>query len=832
MKVSIIGSGYVGTTTALCLSELGHETINIDIDPEVVENLNNGFLHIHEDGLQELLDRHLGNLFQATTDYQAVKKTDITFICLPTPSNEDGSLDLSIALEGARELGKHLRDKEGHQVVVKSTVLPGSTEKIGEVVLEQSGLNSDDLLLASNPEFLREGTAVHDFMDPDRIVLGGDSKAIENLKNLYKPLIDNGVDIFKTDIKTAEMIKYVSNSLLATKISFANEIGNICKKLEIDSYEVMDGVGLDKRVERSFLDSGIGFGGSCLTPEQKVLVRVNGELKYSSINKIFEIAKDTENKLEAYSLNLDTGEHGFNKISTLTKREYEGSLIEVKTSNGRILETTEDHPYITISDGWEVKKARDLTIDEKIPYANEFPEKPKESIDLLQIVKGKYSDLLIKPTETIDKEIKTNEDEWVSIEELENKLGEIPSNIQCRIKDLVDESVIESPITVDKDLYLLLGLYIQFGDIKKLTEMDKTVFKSTDNNEINKIENILKNFELPYKTTPGSVKKLTLENRVLTGLIEELCVSESRKKIPTPLYLEKNANKKAFLEGMFSKKPENEDELKLITSQDCLELGEETIILLGSLGNKTTIETNEKNLKTPLLKKQNNPVGRKVFKKDPKISRKERLKIFKEKQEGKTNNRQDGQADRITKLNSRKEKMDVYSMEVVENHTFTTSYGLIVHNCFPKDVRALKSKAIRENIEPKILDSVLKINQKQPRKIIDLLEQKIGDLNNKNIAILGLAFKPGTDDIRESRSIPIIKELKQKNAKITAHDPKATKNMKKKFPNIKYSKTPKKAIKNADACLILTDWREYKNLDINIPCIEGRRIDRCEGICW
>ncbi len=415
MKISILGSGYVGTTTALCLSELGHETLNIDIDEGIVNSLNNGELHIHEDGLNKLLNKHLKKNFKASTSYLDVLDTDITFLCLPTPSNKSGSIDLSIMKKGVKKLGNVLESKnEEHMVVMKSTVIPGSTNEIGKVISKKSNKElGEDLYIGSNPEFLREGSALKDFMEPDKLVIGGNKKPINILKKVYENLIPR-TTLFETSIKTAEIIKYVNNSLLATKISFANEIGNICKELDIDTYEVMDAVGLDHRIERKFLNSGIGFGGSC----------------------------------------------------------------------------------------------------------------------------------------------------------------------------------------------------------------------------------------------------------------------------------------------------------------------------------------------------------------------------------------------------------------------------------FPKDVRAIRNKAEKIGVNPKILKAVLNVNQKQPIKVVDLLERKIGDLNNKKVALLGVAFKPGTDDIRNSRSIPVIEELNKRGSEIIIHDPKAIKNMKKLFPKLKYVDKPKKALKRSDACLILTGWPQYKELEIDIPCIEGRKLDKGEGICW
>ncbi|OUJ18468.1 UDP-glucose 6-dehydrogenase, aglM/ugd [Methanonatronarchaeum thermophilum] len=813
MKVSIVGSGYVGTTTALCLAELGHETVNVDIDPDVVDGLNSGVLHIHEPGLQKLLDEHLGSRFYATTDYGVVGDTDITFICLPTPSCEDGGLDLSVVLDGARELGKALMSEESHMVVVKSTVLPGSTKEVGRVVLEKSGLRKDSLLLACNPEFLREGTAVYDFMEPDRIVLGGDEEAVENLKQLYRPLIDDGFQVFETDVKTAEMVKYASNSLLATKISFANEVGNICKKLDIDSYEVMDGVGLDKRVERSFLDSGVGFGGSCLPTGERVLVEVDGELKYIPIEKLHSLfIKDCS--LKAYSLDLDTGSREFKEITTVTERPYNDVLVEVFTESGRSLKATEDHPFIVQDGGWSVKPAINLSVGDEIPLIGEFPVNPV-SIDFLEIIeKHGVEDVLI--------DVGGEEEDWVPVDEAVGL--DMSEKDSCNIKGL-GGGVFESPCSLGEDIWMFIGSFINFGDTEQLIDNGMCVFRTMDADNLDPVYEFLNRFEVPYTITPGDKNQLSIENQLAGALLKEFCIGVYGKKIPEQVFQETTDNKKAFLKGIFPNYSGGRGEAQLIIGPELQLLGEQLSLLLESLDIDTTIKRSSgSELKLDFEK----TLGSKEVRNDIKISRTERLRIFREKNK----NGEENHVDRVVEIDRYTEDVDVHSVEVEDNQSFTASYGIIIHNCFPKDVRALKSKAVEVDEKPDILDAVLKTNQKQPQKIVEMLESKIGELKNKKIAVLGLAFKPGTDDIRESRALPVIKTLKQKNTTIYAHDPKASENMMDVFPDINYEKTPEKALNQADACLILTDWEQYKKLDIDIPCIEGRRLDKCEGLCW
>ncbi len=285
MKVSIIGSGYVGTVSAACFAELGHEVICIDIDEEKVKQINAGIPPIYEEGLKELMKKHAEHHLIATSDYDyAVTNSDVSFICVGTPSGDDGSIDLSIVRAASASLGRAIAKKEGyHIVVVKSTVVPETTEKVVlSTIGEYSGKRAgDDFGIAMNPEFLREGKAIYDFMHPDKIVIGAiDERTSAIVSELYRSL---DCEITHTNPKTAEMIKYVNNSFLATKISFSNEIGNICKKLGIDTYEVMQAVGTDFRISKSFLNSGAGFGGSCFPKDVKALISKAKDIGYDPL---------------------------------------------------------------------------------------------------------------------------------------------------------------------------------------------------------------------------------------------------------------------------------------------------------------------------------------------------------------------------------------------------------------------------------------------------------------------------------------------------------------------------------------------------------------------
>ncbi len=279
MKISVVGTGYVGLITSVGFASLGNDVICVDIDSKKTDMINKGTTPIYENGLEEKLKSVIGKKLVATTDLAfAVNNTDVTFIAVGTPSKESGEMDLSYVKKATDDILKICFAKKTHQVlVIKSTVFPGTTESLMSDVPK-------NVSFAMIPEFLKEGNALEDFFKPDRIVIGvNDKKTFKILEKLHKPL---NAPIVKTNIRTAEMIKYASNAFLALKVSYANEIGNICKPLGIDVYDVMKAIGMDDRISPKFLNAGIGFGGSCFPKDVNALVY--GSKKIGYVPKILE----------------------------------------------------------------------------------------------------------------------------------------------------------------------------------------------------------------------------------------------------------------------------------------------------------------------------------------------------------------------------------------------------------------------------------------------------------------------------------------------------------------------------------------------------------------
>ena len=271
MKISVIGTGYVGLVTGTCLAESGSDVICMDIDKKKIDMLNAGSVPIYEPGLEELIKRNVahGRLSFTTDIRAAVKKADVIFIAVGTPPGEDGSADLKYVLGAARDIGTHLY---GYTVVInKSTVPVGTGDKVRAAI---AGRTKQKFDVVSNPEFLKEGAAIEDFMKPDRVVIGVDSpKAAALMQELYAPFVRTGKPILIMDIRSAEMTKYASNAMLATKISFINEMAVICASLGADIDNVRKGMGYDRRIGFEFLFPGVGYGGSCFPKDVKALVQ-------------------------------------------------------------------------------------------------------------------------------------------------------------------------------------------------------------------------------------------------------------------------------------------------------------------------------------------------------------------------------------------------------------------------------------------------------------------------------------------------------------------------------------------------------------------------------
>lgn len=313
MKIAVVGTGYVGLVTGTCFSETGNKVICIDIDQKKVEKLSQGEITIYEPGLEKIFLRNLkeGRLKFTTSLEDGVREAEIIFLALPTPPGEDGAADLRYVLGVASELGKLMGD---YKVIVdKSTVPVGTAEKVRQAIASRY---KGDFDVVSNPEFLREGVAVDDFMKPDRVVVGTSSeRARKIIIDLYAPFVRQGNPVIFMDEKSAELTKYAANSFLATKISFMNEMAQLCERFGADVDMVRRGIGSDERIGKRFLFPGIGYGGSCFPKDVQALVRSSEEVGYEfnilkAVEKVNELQKlHLVRKIKSYYNGAIAGKH-------------------------------------------------------------------------------------------------------------------------------------------------------------------------------------------------------------------------------------------------------------------------------------------------------------------------------------------------------------------------------------------------------------------------------------------------------------------------------------------------------------------------------------------
>ncbi|SIR10677.1 UDP-glucose dehydrogenase family protein [Pontibacter lucknowensis] len=321
MRIAVVGTGYVGLVTGTCFAEVGIDVTCIDIDSKKIDNLKQGILPIYEPGLEEMVLRNAQKerLSFSTSLAASVQGCQVAFIAVGTPPGEDGSADLKYVLAVAREIGRSMNDYL--VVVTKSTVPVGTAAKVRQAIAEELEARGADIAfdVASNPEFLKEGAAIDDFLKPDRIVVGVDSDRAEQVMGkLYKPFLMNGHPLIFMDIPSAEMTKYAANAMLATKISFMNDIANLCEIMGADVNMVRKGIGSDARIGNKFIYPGIGYGGSCFPKDVKALIKTASENGYS-----MEVLKSVETVNEKQKSVL------FNKVMNYFSGDLEGKTFAV-----------------------------------------------------------------------------------------------------------------------------------------------------------------------------------------------------------------------------------------------------------------------------------------------------------------------------------------------------------------------------------------------------------------------------------------------------------------------------------------------------------------------
>ncbi len=341
MKVTVFGTGYVGLVTGTCLADVGHDVLCVDIDQKKVDNLKNGIIPIFEPGLDSIVKQAVQNgLLNFTTDMdQAVNHGELQFIAVGTPSGEDGSADLQYVVAVAKTIGQRMK---GYKVVVnKSTVPIGTAEKVSEALMGELKVREIEIPfdVVSNPEFLKEGAAINDFMKPDRIVVGTDSERAEKLlRELYAPFNRNHDRMIFMDIRSAELTKYAANAMLATKISFINEMANLAERLGADIEQVRNGIGADPRIGYHFIYPGCGYGGSCFPKDVKALINIAKNVDYQAnlMESVDKVNQAQKSKLFGY-INKHFGGHLKGKTFALWGLAFKPNTDDMREAPSRVL---------------------------------------------------------------------------------------------------------------------------------------------------------------------------------------------------------------------------------------------------------------------------------------------------------------------------------------------------------------------------------------------------------------------------------------------------------------------------------------------------------------
>ncbi|WP_456374034.1 nucleotide sugar dehydrogenase [Methanocaldococcus sp.] len=803
-KISVIGTGYVGLIQGVGLAEIGFNVVGIDIDEIKVKALNKGECPLYEEGLEELLKKHVNKNIKFTTSYEPIKESDVIFLCVGTPQDKEGNADLRYLFSAVEKI-KETIDKDDYKVIViKSTVPVGTNRKVKELLKDY---NVD---VVSNPEFLREGIAVYDFFNPERIVLGfedlDNKKPVDIMKHVYKYFEEKGIPFIITNWETAELIKYASNAFLATKISFINELAKLADKVKADIKTISYAMGLDKRIGNKFLNAGIGYGGSCFHPDEVLFVDRGRGVECITFKELF----DLDNKDELKVLSFDGEKISLKKLILATKRYYDDDLITIKFNLGREIKVTKDHPIVVLeNDRLKIKLASDVKKGDKVLLAfGDFGENRDIEIDILDELKNSN---IIEKVWLYNKDLTNNEFNVIK-PYLSNKYpyevkrkGTLRAKDIFPIKEILDKygeknrlftaksrsTTIPYKIKIDKDFARLIGYYLSEGWISTDYGRNNIIrkrlgicFGAHEKEYINDAKNILNKLGIKYieKIRNGS-HSIIISSKILAEIFENVlnCGTNCyNKNIPPQIFKGSKEIKWEFLKGLFRGdggivRLNNNKHLNIEFATVSKKLAQSLLILLQSLGIIASVKKCYNNKSTTLTY---------VIRINGLEQVKKIGKLFGEKWKN-YESIADNYKRNIEPLGYKKSnnfgilevrEVDkehysgyVYSVET-ENSLLITSYGILVHNCFPKDVKALIKQFENNNIEPILIKATDIVNEKQIKWFFNKIKNYYGNLNGKVFAVLGLAFKPNTDDLRESRAIKLIDMLLESGAIVKGFD--------------------------------------------------------------
>jgi UDPglucose 6-dehydrogenase len=881
--IGVVGVGWVGLVTAACFAELGHEVYARDILEEKIDSLGRGEVPIHEPDLAELVRANAERLHFTTDMSEVAEHARVLFCCVDTPPTYSGDADLSRVEAVVAELG----ESSDHALVMKSTVPVGTGNSITR---RRPGLG-----YVSNPEFLKEGSAVADFMNPDRVVVGADEGTehfADAVAALYEPL---GAPVIRTDLASAEMIKLASNAFLATKISFINEIANVSEQVGADVAEVARGMGLDDRIGPKFLRAGVGYGGSCLHGDETVLVRHHGRTTLLSFAELWDrLAEEDEpedgvmapHDLEVLSFLPEQREPIFLPVMCVTCRDYEGELLTVRTKMGRRVSCTPDHPFlVTDAGGGEIRRvlAEDLTTDDWLPLALRRSE-PADAAKLASILSAVEAaelspeQLIVRPSAAavatlVKRPVAERREIFAGPSSVGARTRDVKRTGAMRLHEATlgevslrgaafatarNGNYIRQEIELDADFWRVVGLYIAEGCTSLYGNRHEIFWSFHPEREEHLVRDVVDywarhGIEPRVSTTPTS-RKVSLCSRLVAAWwlrVLRLGKGSYDQRLPDLIWDRPERDKWALLSGLFegdgswslqNKGPSVVIELGTVSD----ELADGVLRLLSELGvvasrriGRARKSTKDTHWIRVCGADQVEAAIELVPKKDrvgvlASISRqKKRIAPTGYRRESDSSTRV-----RVTGVESRAFRGPVYSMEVPGAHTFVTSGSLTQSNCFPKDVQALKQLAGNTGYHFQLLTAVIEVNELQKRRTIGKLQKHLGSLVGKEIALLGVAFKPDTDDVREATSLVLSGRLQGEGASVRAYDPVAAANADGMLGGAAIAGSALEALDGADAAVLVTEWPEFAELDwagevkrrMRVPLIvDGRNfLDREE----
>ena len=844
-KIAVIGTGYVGLTTGACFAHVGHDVVCSDVDADKIARLNRAEIPILEAGLENLVREGLdgGRLTFVVGNAEAVKDCEFAYLCVPTPQSPDGSADLTYIEDAAREIGPHLPSET--IVVNKSTVPVGSTRVV------ERALGRSDVAVVSNPEFLREGSAIHDFLNPDRIVIGAeDQAAAVRVASLYLGIT---APVIVTDPASAETIKYAANAFLATKISFINAVAAVCEAVGADIKDVALGMGYDSRIGHEFLKPGPGFGGSCFLGEETLLVRRDGELRLVRFDELF--AEVEERGAEGWeALAWRPGQPGpeLLPVARFTARPYEGDIVHVTTKMGRRITTTADHPFVTC-DGREDsrperKLGADLTPDDWLPIAQGFPlvlDHPPVArlLDGLRAA-GVGEDEVIARVDLSQLDVLRDRRDripaprrWDVLRSGTLRLPELRDlgilTHRCAFGTAKNGTYVPDVVPLDEDLWRVIGLYLAEGHIAMDGARRRVTWSFHPTDEQHLVDVVRGYWERAgVKVTvhrAATATQVHVSSRILAGWLTGVLRAGRTaydKRVPDLIWSAPERDKRALLRGLW----DGDGSWSLVSGGPSVVLEYGTVSraladgmlrLLGDLGvvarlkvgrtAKSTVDTYWLTISGAsqvegalwlLPPAERALVGRATGAQAKRIAPTGYRRL----------QQKHAAWVRVRSVERRPHRGTVYSLTIPDAHTVVTSFGLVTHQCFPKDTRALVRIAEDAGYDFDLLKGVVAVNEEQLNRVAEkVVELAGGSVEGKKVAAWGLTFKARTDDLRDSPSLNVLERLRQRGAIIRAYDPA----VRQPLDGLEVVDDPYAAVEGAEVLVVLTEWDEFRWLDID-----------------